>query len=88
MFDVNQCKRFTHCPKTCHKVKVKQIYCHLKITRERITAIDPVGDLASNSCCNADFVGLWNLENANEIMKGITIKYIRVVNGCSFKETC
>jgi hypothetical protein len=65
-FAVNQAACFTHCPRLCHEVAVKRIARYLKATKERGLVINPDNSLSLEMFADADFAGLWNIENPDD----------------------
>ena len=65
-FAVNQAAKFTHNPKLSHEVAIKRIGRYLKLTCNRGLVINPNEDLALEMFADADFAGLWNIENPND----------------------
>jgi len=65
-FAVHQAARFTHCPRRSHEQALKRIGRYLKGTRERGMVIRPTGDLTLDMFADADFAGLWNVEDATD----------------------
>jgi hypothetical protein len=62
-YAVNQCARFTHCPKASHAKAVKRIIRYLKGTRDKGMSLKPNGQLQVDCYVDADFAGLWNVED-------------------------
>jgi Reverse transcriptase (RNA-dependent DNA polymerase)/GAG-pre-integrase domain len=62
-FAVNQCARFTHCPKQSHALAVKAIGRYLIGTRTQGLILQPTSDLAVDCYVDADFAGLFGKEN-------------------------
>ena len=68
-FAVHQCDFFTHSPKNSHKFAVKRVIRHLKHTQENGKDRGLTFELGGNEipkiecCADADFTGLWNVEN-------------------------
>ena len=62
-FAVNQCARFTHCPKDSHATAVKRILRYLKGTKDRGMFISPSKKLQVDCHVDADFAGLYKVEN-------------------------
>lgn len=56
-FAVNQCARFTHCPKDSHATAVKRILRYLKGTKDRGMFISPSKKLQLDCHVDADFAG-------------------------------
>jgi len=65
-FAVHQCARFTHCPKQSHEKALKRIARYLKGTRDRGMIIKPSKDLRLDLYADADFAGLWNIEDPHD----------------------
>lgn len=66
-FAVNQAARFNHCPRLCHETAIKRIARYLKGTRNRGLIIHPnKDDLNIELYADADFAGLWNVENSDD----------------------
>ena len=62
-FAVNQCARFTHCANSQHEIAVKRIGRYLRATRDSGLLMKPKEDLELSLFADADFAGLWNVEN-------------------------
>ena len=62
-FAVNQCARFTHCPKNSHAVAVKRIIRYLKGTSSKGMFIQPTRKMAVDCHVDADFAGLFKVED-------------------------
>jgi Reverse transcriptase (RNA-dependent DNA polymerase) len=62
-FAVNQCARFTHSPKQSHAVAVKAIVRYLIGTRNKGLILKPTNDLAVDCYVDADFAGLFGVED-------------------------
>ena len=65
-FAVNQCARFNHCAKLVHEQAVKRIGRYLKSTRENGLIMQPNDDMNLELYADADFAGLWNIENPDD----------------------
>ena len=65
-FAVHQCARFTHCANSEHEIAVKRIARYLKATRDFGLIIKPNKDLRLEMYADADFAGLWNVENRDD----------------------
>ena len=65
-FSVNQCARFTNCPKLIHEKAIKRIGRYLKATREKGLILKPNNDLNLELFADSDFAGLWNVENPDD----------------------
>ncbi len=65
-FAVNQCARFNHCPKLVHEQAVKRIGRYLKHTRDYGLIMLPNNDMSLELYADADFAGLWNIENPDD----------------------
>ena len=62
-FAVNQCARFTHCPRKSHAVAIKRILRYLKGTSDKGLILKPEVDYKLNCYVDADFAGLWGKED-------------------------
>ena len=62
-FAVHQCARFTHCANNQHEIAIKRIGRYLKATREQGLIMKPNEDLRLDLYADADFAGLWAIEN-------------------------
>ena len=62
-YAVHQCARFTHMPKASHSVAVKQILRYLNSTKDKGMLLKPTKSLAIDCYVDADFAGLWGIEN-------------------------
>jgi hypothetical protein len=65
-FAVNQCARFTHCANVHHEIALKRIGRYLKATREQGLLLKPTNDLSLEMYADADFAGLWNVEEHSD----------------------
>ena len=65
-FAVNQCARFSHCSKLLHELAVKRIGRYLAGTKTKGLIINPHTTLSLQMYADADFAGLWNVEDAND----------------------
>ena len=65
-YAVNQCARFTHCPRDSHAVAVKRIVRYLKGTRTKGMILHPSSSLNVDCFVDADFAGLWKSENKED----------------------
>ena len=65
-FAVSQCARFTHCTKLSHELAVKRIARYLLGTKDRGLVIDPNTELNLELYADADFAGLWNVEDHDD----------------------
>ena len=65
-FAVHQCARFTHSPKRSHEAALKRIARYLKGTRERGMVVKPTDSLRLDLYADADFAGLWNIEDPHD----------------------
>ena len=59
----NQCARFNHCPRLVHEQAVKRIAQYLKGTRHKGLILKPNDDMNLKLYADADFAGLWNVED-------------------------
>ena len=62
-YAVHQCARFTHSPKHSHAVAVKRILRYLNSTKDKGMTLKPTKSLAIDCYVDADFAGLWNVED-------------------------
>jgi hypothetical protein len=62
-YAVHQAARFTHCPRDSHATGVKRIVRYLRGTRTKGMTIAPSKELQVDCYVDADFAGLWNIEN-------------------------
>jgi hypothetical protein len=62
-FAVHQCARFTHAPKRSHGEAILRICRYLQGTKERGLRFKPTEMLKLDCYCDADFAGLYNVEN-------------------------
>ena len=65
-FAVNQAAHFTHDPKQSHVVGIKKIVCYLISTRDKGLIFQPTNDWNVACYVDADFCGLWGVENADD----------------------
>ena len=65
-FAVHAAARHTHHPKRIHEVAVKRIARYLKGTRDRGMLIRPTTNCQLDLFVDADFAGLWNVQEAND----------------------
>ena len=65
-YAVNQCARFSSCPKLCHEQAIKRIAKYLIKTRDKGLIIQPDSELKLDLYADADFAGQWNLQNADD----------------------
>ena len=65
-FAVNQCARFTHCANSQHEIAIKRIGRYLKSTRDFGLLMKPKKDLMLELYADADFAGLWNVEQHSD----------------------
>ena len=61
-YAVNQCARFTHCPRASHATAVKRILRYLNGTKDKGMIIEPTGTPKIDCYVDADFAGLWKVE--------------------------
>ena len=62
-YAVNQCARFTHCPRASHATGVKRILRYLKGNKDKGMTLHPTGTPKIDCYVDADFAGLWKVEN-------------------------
>ena len=65
-YAVHQCARFTHQPKASHGAAVKRILRYLKGTDDKGITISPTNELTVDCYVDADFAGLWKIEDEQE----------------------
>ena len=65
-FAVHQCARFTHAPRQSHAVAIKKILRYLAGTKDKGIRIKPTEKLEVDCYVDADFAGLWGVENDQE----------------------
>ena len=65
-FAVNQYARFTHCANSLHEIALKRIGRYLKATRNNGLLLMPKENLKLELYADADFAGLWNVENHSD----------------------
>jgi hypothetical protein len=87
-FAVHQCARFSHAPKQTHAAAVKTIGRYLLRTRAKGLILKPSGDLAIDCYVDADFAGLWGVENDQDplCVKSRT-GYLITIGGCPLSWT-
>ena len=61
-YAVNQCARFTHCPRQSHAIAVKRILRYLKGTKDEGMLLRPKNNMKVDCYVDADFAGLWGIE--------------------------
>jgi len=65
-FAVHQCARFTYNPIASHEQAVLKICCYLRGTRDKGLVFKPNTSLALDCYVDADFSGLWKVENESD----------------------
>jgi hypothetical protein len=65
-FAVHQCVRFTHCPKCSHGDAILRICRYLQGTKDKGLRFTPTETLELDCYCDADFAGLYNVENHHD----------------------
>jgi transposase InsO family protein len=82
-FAVHQCARFTHNPRRSHEIALKRIGRYLLGTRKRGLIMKPRDDLKIDMYVDADFAGLWGVEDPNDpnCVKSRT-GFVIVIGGC------
>ena len=65
-YAVHQCARFSHFPKKSHEDAILRICRYLQGTRERGLIFKPDEQLKLDCYCDADFAGLYNVENKQD----------------------
>ena len=82
-FAVHQCARFSHAPKESHGKAVKRICRYLKGTLDKGLILKPTKELAVDCYVDADFAGLWAVEdNQDPICVKSRTGYVLVFAGC------
>jgi Reverse transcriptase (RNA-dependent DNA polymerase) len=65
-FAVHQCARFTHAPRQSHAIAIKRIIRYLSGTKDKGLVMRPSTDLKLDCYVDADFAGLWGIEDPND----------------------
>ena len=65
-FAVHQAAKFSHCARLPHKIAIKRIGRYLKATRDKGLIMNPSENLILEFYADADFAGLWNVEDSND----------------------
>ena len=65
-FAVHAAARYTHCPKRIHEQALKRIGRYLKGTRDKGMLVRPTDDCQLDLYTDADFAGLWNIQEADD----------------------
>ena len=65
-FAVHQCARYTFAPKSSHETALKRIIRYLNATKDRGLIINRPQHLNVDCYVDADFAGLWNLEDRSD----------------------
>ena len=82
-YAVHQCARFTHSPKQSHQQAVLRICRYLKATENQGLSFKPTQELTLDCYADADFAGLYNVENH---MDPVCVKsrtgFVLVLGGC------
>jgi hypothetical protein len=87
-FAVNQCARFSHCPKVSPAKAVKTIVRYLQGTRYKGLIFSPTGELVVDCYVDADWAGLWQVETDQDptCVKSRT-GYVLELSGCPLSWT-
>jgi len=82
-FAVHQCARFTHTPKQSHQQAVLRICRYLKATEDKGLSFRPSNELTLDCYADADFAGLYNVENQTDpvCVKSRT-GFVLLLGGC------
>ena len=82
-FAVHQCARFTHDPRHSHELALKRIGKYLIGTRTKGLIMNPTDDLAIDMYVDADFAGLWGIEDPDDptSVKSRT-GFVIMIGGC------
>jgi hypothetical protein len=65
-FAVHQCARFTHYPKKSHEDAITRICRYLQGTKDKGLRFKPDGEMKMDCYVDADFAGLYNVENTQD----------------------
>ena len=82
-FAVHQCARFTHIPRGSHAEAIKRICRYLQGTKDKGIIMKPKENPTLDCYADADFAGLWNIENDQDpvCVKSRT-GYVITLGGC------
>lgn len=82
-YAVHQCARFTHNPRASHEQAVLRICRYLKGTKDKGLVFKPSAELTLDCYVDADFAGLWKVENDQDpvCVKSRT-GYVLMLGGC------
>ena len=82
-FAVHQCARFTHVPRGSHAEAIKRICRYLQGTKDKGIIMKPKENPTLDCYADADFAGLWNIENDQDpvCVKSRT-GYVITLGGC------
>jgi len=82
-YAVHQCARFTHTPKMSHQQAILRICRYLKATEDKGLSFRPTSELTLDCYADADFAGLYNVENHTDpvCVKSRT-GYVLLLGGC------
>jgi len=82
-YAVHQCARFTHAPKQSHQQAVMRICHYLKATEDKGLSFKPSNELTLDCYADADFAGLYNVENHSDpvCVKSRT-GFVLLLGGC------
>jgi len=82
-YAVHQCARFTHNPRASHEQAILRICRYLKGTQDQGLVFKPQAELALDCYVDADFAGLWKVENE---LDPVCVKsrtgYVLMLGGC------
>jgi len=67
-FMAHQCACFTHTPKQSHQQAILWICCYLKVMEDKGLSFQPSNELTLDCYVDADFAGLYNVENHTDPM--------------------
>lgn len=82
-YAVHQCARFTHFPKKSHEDAILRLCRYLKGTKEKGLLFKPSGDLTLDCYVDADFAGLYNVEdNQDPVCVKSRTGYCLTLGGC------
>ena len=82
-YDVNQCVRFTNCPKSSHTLGLKIILRYLKGVREKGMDINPTGSYSVDCFVDSDSSRLLNSDNDQDpICVKSRARFVIMLIGC------
>jgi len=82
-YAVHQCARFTHSPKMSHQQAILRICRYLKATDDKGLSFRPTNELTLDCYADADFAGLYNVENhADPVCVKSRTGFVLLLGGC------